>query len=59
MPNLVASIICARWDNGRWYNCSYLPRAAGAGSNGTNKGQIRKVPVDEIARFFGAQRECD
>ena len=34
-------------------NCSYLrPRAAAAGSNGTNKGQIHKVPVDEIARFF-------
>ena len=23
-----------------------------AGSNGTNKGQIHKVPVDEIARFL-------
>ena len=34
-------------------NCSYLlPRAAAAGSNGTNKGQIHKVPVDEIARFL-------
>ena len=33
-------------------NCSYLlPRAAAAGSNGTNKGQIHKVPVEEIARF--------
>ena len=32
-------------------NCSYLlPRAAAAGSKGMNKGQIRKVPVDEIAR---------
>ena len=31
-------------------NCSYLlPRAAAAGSNGTNKGQIHKVSVDEIA----------
>ena len=34
-------------------NCSYLlPRAAAAGSNGTNKGQIHKVPVDEMARYF-------
>ena len=34
-------------------NCSYLlPRAAEAGSNGTNKGQIHKVAVDEIARFL-------
>ena len=34
-------------------NCSYLlPRAGAAGSNGTNKGQIRQVPVDEIARFL-------
>ena len=34
-------------------NCSYLlPRAAAAGSNGTNKGQIRQVPVDEIARLL-------
>ena len=34
-------------------NCSYLlPRAAAAGSNGTNKGQIRKVPVDEIVWFL-------
>ena len=34
-------------------NCSYLlPRAAAAGSNGTDKGQIHKVPVDEIARFL-------
>ena len=34
-------------------NCSYLlPRAAAAGSNGTNKGQIRQVPVDEFARFL-------
>ena len=34
-------------------NCSYLlPRAAAAGSNGTNKGQIRKVPVDKIAWFL-------
>ena len=34
-------------------NCSYLlSRAAAAGANGTNKGQIRKVPVDEIARFL-------
>ena len=34
-------------------NCSYLlPRAAAAGSNGTNKGQIHKVPFDEIARFL-------
>ena len=34
-------------------NCSYLlPRAAAAGSNGTNKGQIHKVAVDEIARFL-------
>ena len=34
-------------------NCSYLlPCAAAAGSNGTNKGQIHKVPVDEIARFL-------
>ena len=31
-------------------NFSYhLPRAAAVGSNGSNKGQIRKVPVDEIA----------
>ena len=34
-------------------NCSYLlPRPAAAGSNGTNKDQIRKVPVDEIVRFL-------
>ena len=34
-------------------NCSYLlPRAAAAGSNGTNKGQTHKVPVDEIARVL-------
>ena len=34
-------------------NCSYiLPRAAAAGSNGTNKGQIHKVPVDEMAWFL-------
>ena len=34
-------------------NCSYLlPRVAAAGSNGTNKGQIHKVPVDEIAWFL-------
>ena len=34
-------------------NCSYLlPREAAAGSNGTNKGQIHKVPVDDIARFL-------
>ena len=34
-------------------NCSYrLPRVAAAGSNGTNKGQIRKVPVNESARFL-------
>ena len=34
-------------------NCSYLlPRAAAAGSNGTNKGQIHKVTVEEIARFL-------
>ena len=34
-------------------NCSnLLPRAATAGSNGTNKGQIRKVPVDKIVRFL-------
>ena len=34
-------------------NCSYLlPRAAAAGSNGTNKGQIPKVPVDEFAWFL-------
>ena len=34
-------------------NCSYLlPRAAAAGSNGTNKGQIHKVPVDEIAQVL-------
>ena len=34
-------------------NCSYLlPRAAAAGSNSTNKGQIRQVPVDEIAQFL-------
>ena len=34
-------------------NCSYLiPRAAAAGSNGTNTGQIHKVPVDEMARFL-------
>ena len=26
--------------------------AAAAGSNGTNKGQIRQVSVDEIARFL-------
>ena len=33
--------------------CSYLlPRAAAAGSNGTNKGQIHQVPFDEIARFL-------
>ena len=32
-------------------NCSYLlPRAAAAGSKGTNKGQIPKVPFDEFAR---------
>ena len=35
-------------------NCSYLlPREAVAGSNGTNKGHIRKVPVGEIVLFFG------
>ena len=34
-------------------NCSYLlPRAAAVGSNGTNKGHIHKVPVNEIARFL-------
>ena len=34
-------------------NCSYLlPRATAAGSNGTNKGQIRQVPVNKIARFL-------
>ena len=34
-------------------NSSYLlPRAAAAGSNGTNKWQTRLVPVDEIAWFF-------
>ena len=34
-------------------NCSYLlPRAAAAGSNGSNKCQIHKVPDDEIARFL-------
>ena len=34
-------------------NCSYvLLRMAAAGSNGTNKGQKRKVPVDEIARYL-------
>ena len=32
-------------------NCSYLLPAA-AEANGTNKGQIRKVPVDEIARYL-------
>ena len=34
-------------------NCSYLlPRVAAAGSNGTNKGQIPKVAVDEFTWFF-------
>ena len=34
-------------------NCSYLlPRAAAAGSDGTNRGQICKGPVDEITRFL-------
>ena len=34
-------------------NCSYLlPRAAAVGSNGTNKGQIRKGRVDKIVRFL-------
>ena len=33
--------------------CSYpLPRAVAAGSNGTNKAQILRVAVDEIARFL-------
>ena len=45
--------ICTHGGTTEEGNCSYLlPRAAAAGSNGTNKDQIRKVPVAEIARFF-------
>ena len=46
---LMPECACTHYNHGTTEegSCSYLlPRAAAAGSNGTNKGQIHKVPLD-------------